>query len=84
MSDRWKVHLVKWRERILKDGEADAFTLANTSGSPWTLEKLGKYLTQMFPDIEYSKKHKKWYVKYQYTIENSLSTLSPKEKKEMK
>ena len=84
MTAKWKKHLVKWHERILKDGEADAFTLASTSGSPWTLEKIGKYLTQMFPDIGYSKKYRKWYVKYQHTIEKSLSALSPKEKEEMK
>ena len=48
--------------------------------TPWTIDKIKPDILELFEDIIYDKSHKKFLIKDNF----SFSTLSPKEKEEMK
>ena len=46
--------------------------------TPWTIDKIKPDILELFEDIIYNKVHKKFFIK------DTFSTLSPKEKEELK
>ena len=73
-------------ELIRSQGELSRLELArllNEKGlptTPWTIDKIKPDLMEMFDDIRYNKSHKKFFINTEF----SFSSLSKKEKEELK
>lgn len=85
-------HTIYWKrlnlcaEIIRANGEITRLQLARKLTekrmpcTPWTIDKIKPDILEMFEDIVYHKTQKKFFIKDNF----SFSTLSPKEKEELK